>query len=133
MIEWDVVSGRLVPYWITVLCSLFIMAFLYAWTNDPGFNSFYYGMFVPVRLTRGLACLHYVDWRSHPLRRNCTDGERTGSRRCGLVLDSHWTRRANCSRKLRLLLAFDDASIASVALQVVQQARGGSSSPPADE
>lgn len=52
MIDWDAVSGRLVPYWIAVACSLWILAFLYASKSDPGFNAYCYGMFVPVRSMR---------------------------------------------------------------------------------
>jgi hypothetical protein len=52
MIERDVVPGRLVPYWIAVASSLWVLAFLYAWKSDPGFNAYYYGMFVPVRSMR---------------------------------------------------------------------------------
>jgi hypothetical protein len=40
MVEWGVVAGRLVPYWVVVACSLWILFFLYAWTNDPGYVFF---------------------------------------------------------------------------------------------
>lgn len=49
MSEWGVVLGRLVPYWLTALCSLWILAFLYAWTSDAGYVAYNEGMIVPVR------------------------------------------------------------------------------------
>ena len=48
MMDWDVVAGRLVPYWLTVAFSLWILAFLYAWTCDKGYEAYNSGMVIPV-------------------------------------------------------------------------------------
>jgi hypothetical protein len=124
MVGWDVVSGRLVPYWIAVACSLWILAFLYAWTCDPGFNAYFYGMFVPVRSMPSQ--IRLLGWRSYTSSGTCADAEPIGSRGCGLVLDSHRTRRSTCLRKLHLFLVLDDAQVTGVALQLAQQDCGSS-------
>jgi uncharacterized protein involved in exopolysaccharide biosynthesis len=48
MVEWGVVAGRLFPYWVVVACSVWILAFLYAWTNDPGYMAYEAVVVVPV-------------------------------------------------------------------------------------
>jgi hypothetical protein len=40
MMDWHVALGRLVPYWLTVAAYSWTLAFLYAWTNDPGYIAF---------------------------------------------------------------------------------------------
>jgi hypothetical protein len=49
MSEWGLVVGRLIPYWLAVLCSIWILAFLYAWTSDAGYVLYNDGMILPVR------------------------------------------------------------------------------------
>jgi hypothetical protein len=49
MFDLDVAMGRLIPYWISVLTTLFVLSFLYAWTNDPGYLAFEKAIFKPVR------------------------------------------------------------------------------------
>jgi hypothetical protein len=48
MVEWGAFAGRVVPYWIVVACSVWILAFLYAWTNDLGYMAYETVVVAPV-------------------------------------------------------------------------------------
>jgi hypothetical protein len=51
-IEWGPVLGRLAPYWVAVASTLWILAFLYVWTDDIIFDVYHNGVIVPVRTAR---------------------------------------------------------------------------------
>lgn len=54
MVERGAIAGRLVPYWVVVASSVWILAFLYAWTNDPGSLAYETFVAAPVRSRYGL-------------------------------------------------------------------------------
>lgn len=48
VLDWEMPVGRVLPYWLTVSASLWIMVFLYAWITDEGYNAYNDGMVVQV-------------------------------------------------------------------------------------
>ena len=57
MKDWNLVTlGRLVPYWATVITSLWILGFLYVWTVES-YERYDYKLVEPVRWeTQGNSC-----------------------------------------------------------------------------
>jgi hypothetical protein len=46
--DWNIMLYRLMPYWLTIVMSLWILAFLYVYTNEDATNLYVNGLTNPV-------------------------------------------------------------------------------------
>jgi hypothetical protein len=49
-VDWSIVLCRLIPYWITIGMSLWILAFLYLYTSEDATTLYINGLTTPVRI-----------------------------------------------------------------------------------